>query len=125
MDSDGETADQLSEVKSVFNEKCTLPHDAQAIHEITDNIQNLLDKYKGYKSGWTTFQRAVYICRLMNCMLKKCPRYIFEVADSHGLFATMLSRVNDIFEDDNITDDQVEYFQRQFPEVNRLYEGHV
>lgn len=120
-------AEELEDVKNKFNAIDELPHDALSVSQICDAAKKMFHSFKMNKPSWTRMQRSVFIMRLINCIVRKCPLFLFSEngVSMRLLRETLLDKVKELFEEENLREEILEYLRYKFSSAYRLYEGWV
>lgn len=119
---ENEYYDLLLDVKKTFNqyiESCSINGD------ITDMINQCNCMLRGYnenKTDWMKMQRAAYIMRFINYLILKYPSYICDSSQTGDLWDTIMSKIFDIYEKENLDPILLNYLSLKFPAAHQAYE---
>ena len=110
--------ESMNEVKRVFNSECIIPNDSMDIDSIASCVQSMLDTYSNKKQCWTKVQRATYVMRMVNCMIRKCPAFCFA---HENFLHILLIRIHNVFVEEDMDTDVLDYLRVLFPHAMSLY----
>lgn len=109
----------FNEVKSIFNRNCSIPNDQMDDETVITCVNSMLNTFKLEKENFSKVQRAIFIMRIVNCMVKNCS--IFCHAHVNFL-ESMMDRVHNIFYEESMHSIDLEYLRSRFPFAWRTYE---